>query len=96
MGDSGAGGGTGTGAGEEGMDSALSIDALQWEEYETPEKDSLHKEEAVVNPQLRLEDPGGLHTFTTIYTSVDLKQTTQQSCLCSPGGQPSIGCVRPM
>ena len=41
------------------------LDALQWEECGTPEKDSLHKEEAVVNPQPRWEDLGGLHINIT-------------------------------
>ena len=48
------------------------LDKLQWEEYGTPEKDSFHKEEAVVNPQPRWEDPGGLHNNTTARPSADL------------------------
>ena len=40
-------------------------DTLQWEECGTPEKDSLHKEEAVVNPQQRLEGLGGCQGHST-------------------------------
>ena len=59
------------------------LDTLQWEECGTPEKDSLHKEEAVANPQQRLESLGGLHTYTTTFTSVVVELTTPPSCLCS-------------
>ena len=41
-------------------------DILQWEECGTLGKDSLHKEEAVVNLQPRLEDLGGLHTYFSV------------------------------
>ena len=57
--------------------------------------DSLHKEEAVANPQQRLEDLGGLHTYTTASTSVVLGQITQLSCLRSPEDPLSIGCTLP-
>ena len=49
----------------------------------------------MANPQQRLEDLGGLHTYTTASKSVVVKLTTHLSCLCSPEDPPLTGCILP-
>ena len=54
---------------KEGARQALTLE----EEFGTLEKESSHREEAVENPQQRLEDLDGLHTCITASTSVVLR-----------------------